>query len=125
MPIEYPSALELLEAAEEFLRKDVLDKLEGAQRYHLQVALNALAIVARELALGARLEAEESARLAELVGPTGPACEANQVLCAKIRARELTWRDAKLMRHLFATALGKMSIDNPRYATYLRATSPK
>jgi hypothetical protein len=121
MPENSPTALELLTAVEEFLQADVLPALRGSDRYHLQVALNALTIVGRELAAGAALDEAERQRLAALLGTSGSLEEARRMLCERIRARELGYRDPRLMQHLVATTMGKMSIDNPKYATYLQA----
>ena len=127
MPINCPSAAELTEAVQEFLKAEVLpllgaseDAREGGRhKYHLLVSLNALAIIARELALGPTLDEAERERLTALVGPADTLVEANRRLCARIRAREVSYRDPPLLEHLLSTTLGKMSIDNPRYATYL------
>jgi hypothetical protein len=113
--------MELLEAIREFLKTDVLPILTGNERYHLQVALNALGILARELDTGAQIDLAESQRLSSLLGVTDTREELNRILAMRIRNRQLTYNDGQLMDHLMQTTLGKMSIDNPNYATYLRA----
>ena len=132
MPINSPTAAELTDAVQEFLKADVLPLLgaEGARdggrhKYHLLVTLHALAIIARELTLGPALDEAERERLSALVGPAGTLADSNRRLCARIRAREVSYRDPALLEHLLKTTMGKMSIDNPRYATYLAALTPQ
>jgi hypothetical protein len=47
-----PTAVELLEAAREFLTDDVMRHTEGRLQFHARVTANVLAIVQRELELG-------------------------------------------------------------------------
>jgi aminoglycoside phosphotransferase (APT) family kinase protein len=68
-PYGRPTATELLEAVREYLLGSVLPKTSGQLSFHARVAANALAIVSRELNLGARapdgdLADEVAARLA-------------------------------------------------------------
>jgi hypothetical protein len=121
MPTNSPTSVELLAAVQEFLRAHVLPQLTGSDKYHLQVSLNALAILAREFATAGALDDAEQARLHNLLGFSGTLEEGNRALCARITERKLTYRDNRLMDHLWQTAIGKMSIDNPRYATYVNA----
>jgi hypothetical protein len=121
MPANRPTELELLNAVQEFLRTEVLPLLDGDQKYHLQVSLSALAIVGREIASSAQLDDAEHGRLASLLGVEDTRDRLNTLLARRIRERQLSYRDASLMQHLMRTAMGKMSIDNPKYATYQRA----
>jgi hypothetical protein len=120
MPANRPTSVELLNAVRGFLKIEVLPLLEGSEKYHLQVALNAVSIIEREISMAARLDEEERGRLGSLVGVSGTVSELNQLLCSQIRTRGHTYRDPRLMDHLLRTTLGKMSIDNPKYATYVR-----
>jgi hypothetical protein len=120
MPANRPTGVELLNAVQGFLKTEVLPLLKGSEKYHLQVALNAVAIIGRELATGARLDEEEQQRLGSLVGVSGTREDLNRLLCLQIRERRQTYRDPQLMDHLLRTTMGKMSIDNPKYATYVR-----
>jgi hypothetical protein len=121
MPSNRPTSAELLEAVQTFLKAEVLPALSGSSKYHVQVALSALGIVGREMAGADRLDAAERARLADLLHTEGSREELDRLLCARIRERQLTYRDAALVEHLRLTTMGKMSIDNPKYATYLHA----
>jgi hypothetical protein len=121
MPANRPTSAELLNAVLGFLKAEVLPLVSGSEKYHVHVALNALAILGRELTTGVRLDQEEQQRLTVLVGVSGTCENLNRLLCTRIRARQLTYRDPQLMDHLMRTTMAKMSIDNPKYATYARA----
>jgi Domain of unknown function (DUF6285) len=121
MPSNRPTSAELLQAVGGFLKAEVLPLLNGNEKYHLQVAINAVAILGREFASAAQFDAAEQERLGVLLGVTGTREELNRLLCLRIRERQLTYRDLPLRAHLMQTAIAKMSIDNPKYATYTRA----
>lgn len=123
MPSNSPTSAELLHAVQKFLKMEVLPALSGSSKYHVQVALTALGIVGREMADADRLDAAERHRLGELLRTQGSLEELNRLLCAGIRERRLSYRDAALIEHLKLTTMGKMSIDNPKYATYLQEIS--
>ena len=120
MPNNRPTSTELMSAVQAFLRAEVLPTLSGTQKYHLQVALNALAILGRELSSATQFDSAECDRLCSLLKASGTRQELNRALCAQIRARQFTYRDPQLISHLLQTAIDKISIDNPKYATYTR-----
>ena len=121
MPTNRPNNAELFAAVSGFLKDDVLPKLTGNEAYHLRVAMNALSILEREMSAAPALDAAETERLYALLGEAGTREGLNHALCAGIRAGKLTYRDPRLMDHLMKTTMGKMSIDNPKYATYVQA----
>lgn len=113
-----PSRLELLEIVAEFLRKDLLTKLEGATAFHTLVAANVLDIVRRELALTPGAEAAERARLECLLDTTGPLETLNDALCLAIREGRIGPDTPGLWDHLWATTLDTLAVDQPGYAAY-------
>ena len=121
MPSNRPTRDELLEAVAEFLEKRVMPKLDKHTVFHARVAVNVLSIVRRELEHGPRLDAEEMARLKDLLGRDGTLEELNGELCDRIRKGDLDHRNQDLMEHLFLTSMGKVSIDQPNYSAYQRA----
>jgi len=122
MPANRPTSAELLEAVQEFLSKEIAPQVSGSASYHLKVATNALAILEREAIQGPALDEAERAGLRGLLGRDGARDELNAALCAEIRERRKTYTDSALVSHLMKTTLGKMAIDNPKYATYVRET---
>lgn len=123
MPTNLPSAAQLLDAVADHLSEDVLDKLSGHDAFNLRVAINALRILQRETTLGPALDEAERRRLAALLHRDGDRDALVADLCGRVRVDRLDHRDPALLDHLMQTALGKLSIDNPKYATYLRALS--
>lgn len=116
MPQDRPSAAELLAAIREFLERDVQPKLDGRPHFHLRVAINSLGILEREATLGPKADADELARLRDLLDRSdGDMQELNSELARRLRAGLLDEQDSALMAHLEATIRDKMTIANPRY----------
>jgi aminoglycoside phosphotransferase (APT) family kinase protein len=104
-----PTAAELVEAAREWVDGDVRGATEGRVAFHARVAVNALAIVERELELGAAHRAAHAARLA------GLGCADEAELVAQIRSGELDDR-AEDVRLLVAESVrAKLEVANPRW----------
>ena len=108
-PHDRPSAAELVTAVREFLERDILDATEGRVRFHARVAINALGMVERELALGPAQAAAHAVRLARL-GVAGDA-----ELAAAIRAGDLDDRAAAVRTALIESVRDKLRVANPRY----------
>jgi hypothetical protein len=105
----HPTAAELVEAVREFLERDVLAATEGRVQFHTRVAVNALAMVERELTDGPAMELAHRARLNEL----GYADEA--ALSEAIRAGDLDDRWAEVKAAVEASVRDKLRIANPKY----------
>jgi hypothetical protein len=105
-----PTAAELVAAVEEFLRHEVMTATEGRLQFQARVAANALAIVGRELALGAEDEAAHVARLAGL----GMADDAE--LAAAIRDGRMDDRFGELIAVLSDAVAAKLAVAIPHYA---------
>jgi Domain of unknown function (DUF6285) len=108
-PHDVPTAEQLLEAVREWLERDVMPAVDGRLQFHTRVAVNVLAIVERELALGPAQAAAHRARLASL----GVADEAE--LAARIRAGDLDDRLDEVKDLVWATVRDKLAVANPRY----------
>lgn len=108
-PHDVPTAEQLLEAVREWLERDVMPAVDGRLRFHARVAVNVLAIVERELALGPAQAAAHRARLSAL----GVADEAE--LAARIRAGDLDDRLDEVKDLVWATVRDKLAVANPRY----------
>jgi hypothetical protein len=108
---EFPTAAELVDAVEQFLRNDVMPAVEGRLHFHALVAANVLAVVGRELADGPAQEAGHAQRLAAL----GAADDA--ALAAAIRAGEFDGRMPELLEALAADAAARVGVANPKHLT--------
>lgn len=108
-----PTAAELLQAVGEFLERELLPALEDpGLRFQTLVALNALGIARRELALGEALEGEEGRELAALLGREGPLGELLRTLAARIRHGQAP---PGTLAFLKAHVGRKLRIASPRY----------
>jgi hypothetical protein len=108
-PHDVPSATELLDAVREFLETDVLAITDGRVRFHVRVAANVLAMVAREIVLGPDQAAAHRLRLAGL----GVASDAE--FAAAIRSGALDWRSDEVRAVVRATVTDKLAVAHPLY----------
>ena len=122
---DLPSAEQLLAAVQTFLRDKIAAQLEGAEAYHLRVALHTLATVERELAATAEWQRVRES-LQELLRQLpqsqvvqGAAQDDRAELCEHIRSGALAVDNPQLLAWLKADALARVAVDNPRYSTYL------
>jgi len=108
-----PDSNRLLQAAVDYLDAELLPTLEGYHRFHLRVCVNALSIVARELALGVALEQGEEQRLAQLLGHSGSVGDLDAELTDRITSGDLPLETTGLAEHLQATLRDALAINNP------------
>jgi hypothetical protein len=105
---DVPTAGELVEAVREFLEDELMASLDGRARFHAQVAMNALAIVERELGQGGADVRAHQERLIAL----GYADDAGLASALRSGAEE-RWdevRDA-----VAESVAAKLRVANPRY----------
>ena len=117
-----PEPAVLIAAVAEFLRRDVMPKLNDQTAFHVRVSANALDLVVRQLEQEADGTATERARLIALLGNTvapDASLEAlNHALCAAIHNDTLNAQSPGLSKHLWATTRAKVAVDQPTYASY-------
>ena len=116
-----PDMGEMIQAVAEFLRADILPALTDARQvFQLKVALNALAIVGRQIETGARTDTEEHTMLSDLLRDTPEAAldpsvaGMNRQLAERIRAGATP---AGALATLKKIAVLKLSIASPRTLT--------
>lgn len=109
-PHDVPTAAQLVEAVREWLERDVLTGTQGRLQFHTRVAVNVLAMVERELAIGSEQKAAHQAMLARL------GVDDDAALAAAIRDGRLDWRDPDLRAAVRASVDAKLSVANPNYA---------
>ena len=126
-----PSAAELVEAVRAFLADKVLPEVHGRTAFHARVAINALAIVERELQSGPAARRAALARLEHLVADQAAAGgdeddeqrrqRLERELCRRIRSGALPIDDPALAEHLWQSTLDALAIDQPGYSGYRAA----
>jgi hypothetical protein len=119
--MDQPSALELVTAVREFIERYAMPELQGRTAFHARVAVNALAIVARELEQGHAAATDERRRLSALLGQDGTLEVLNRELCRRIRDTKIATDDPALAEHLVKATLAKVAIDQPSYSGYVHS----
>jgi hypothetical protein len=115
-----PTADEMLEAVEEFLRDKVMPAVSGHLNFHARVAANVIASVRREVAQSPNIEHGQHDRLVGLLGHDGDWESLNRELCESIRNGKLDLDDPALLEHLRLVAVENLGVDNPKYSAYAR-----
>jgi hypothetical protein len=123
-----PTAIELLEAAADFVDREILPATEGRIQFQSRVVANVMRIVAREIEKEDRFVGSEMHALAELLGADEPhvhglddlrkaTFDLNQRLSEKIRSGDADsgrWR-ASVLKVVRQSVEDKLRITNPRY----------
>ena len=123
-----PTSIELLEAAADFVDREIVPVIEGQRQFQARVVANVMRIVAREIEMEDRHVRGEVRALAKLLGHQEPhvhglkdvteaAFKLNGELSAKIRAGEAdsgAWR-AQVLAAVRQSVEDKLRIANPRY----------
>ena len=120
-----PTPQELINAVADFLRNDVAPVISGHNAFKLRVSINALDLVMRQLALEQGSDAAELTRLLRLLGKEGSLGELNRVLADQIAKGEVDLQTPGLADHLWQTAMDKLAVDQPNYASYKRELGSK
>lgn len=108
-PHDRPDAIELVDIVREFLHDDVIPVLEGQVAFHTRVAVNALAIVDRELRLGPGHQEAHATRLLAFD------CTSDAELAERIRAGELDDRYQEVAAAVRELVWDKIAVMNPKY----------
>ena len=117
MPAIQPDAPALLDAAIDYLERELLPGLAGYHRFQCRVTVNVLAQVRRELALAPGQADAERARLVALLGadPDGDRDALSRELAARIRAGQIALDDPALLDHLRQSLVEALRINNPKW----------
>ena len=115
MPASKPEATALLDAALDYLERELLPTLSGYHRFQLRVTANVLAQIRRELALAPAHTEAERTRLTSLLGHAGERDELSRELAARIRAGDIALDDPALLDHLRRSLVEALRINNPKW----------
>jgi hypothetical protein len=115
-----PTPTELIKAVADFLRNEISPAISGHNAFKLRVAMNALDLVTRQLALEQGGDAAEAARLTQLLGMQGSLVDLNRTLAERIASGEVDLQTPGLSDHLWRTTMDKLAVDQPNYASYKR-----
>src|SRR5436305_8639833 len=79
-----PTPSELIKAVADFLRNELTPAISGHSAFKLRVAINALDLVTRQLALQGESDVRELARLSQLLGMDSSLLDLNRALDDRI-----------------------------------------
>ncbi len=123
-----PTSIELLEAAADFVDREIVPAIEGARQFQARVVANVMRIVAREIQNedpAVRVEVKALARLLERDAPhlhslddlRKASASMGEELSVRIRAGDAdsgSWR-AEVLSVVRQSVEDKLRIANPRY----------
>jgi hypothetical protein len=118
-----PTPIELTRTVADFLRNDIAPLISGHQAFKLRVAVNILDLVTRQLTREEGSDAAELERLRSLLGIDGSVTDLNRALAERIAKGEVDLATPGLSEHLWQTAMDKLAVDQPNYASYKRELS--
>ena len=120
-----PTPTELTKAVADFLRNEITPAISGHNAFKLRVAINALDLVTRQLALEQGGDVAEAARLTQLLDMHGSLADLNRALADRIARGEADLQTPGLSDHLWQTTMDKLAVDQPNYASYKRELGEK
>jgi hypothetical protein len=120
-----PTPSELIKAVADFLRNELTPAIGGHSAFKMRIAINALDLVTRQLALEGSSNAAELARLTQLLGIEDSLGELNGVLADRIATGQADLQTPGLAEHLWQTTMDKLAVDQPNYAAYRRELERK
>ena len=123
-----PTSVELLEAAADFVDREIVPAIEGARQFQARVVANVMRIVAREIQMEDPAVRVEVKALARLLGSDAPhlhslddlrkaSASMGEELSARIRAGDAdsgSWR-VEVLSVVRQSVEDKLKIANPRY----------
>jgi hypothetical protein len=115
VPASKPEPAVLLDAAIDYLERELLPTLTGYHRFQCRVTTNVLAQVRRELLLAPAQAEAERVRLVALLGHDGERDELDRELATRIRDGVLALEDPALLAHLRCSLLEALRINNPKW----------
>lgn len=105
---EIATAIAELPRAAEITGGDKMDR-------DMRIGARLQSLLMRQREIGARLASEEAERIQHMLGIKGGLEQLRAALCATLRHGQFDGDAATLNAHLWATALGQLAVDEPRY----------
>ncbi|NIJ37771.1 hypothetical protein FHR22_002474 [Sphingopyxis panaciterrae] len=118
---DQPTLDELLGGVIDFLRETVVPEAKPRTAFQARVAASTLELVWRQIEFGAPAEEQEKQRLIGLLGVNGDLAELNEQLADALADGRLDVQSPGVARHLRATTLEKLAVDQPHYSGYRAA----
>lgn len=107
IPHDSPTMAQLVESVREWIHTDLIPGVDGRLKFHARVAANILAIVERELELGADQATKHRGRLAAL------GMSNDRELADAIRDGLMDERLDEVREHVRSSVVDKLRVANP------------
>ena len=114
MVFDRPTAFELLDSVSVFLEEKIKGELPKHLAFNVQIAINVINIVKREIENGKEIN-ESSKKLIADILQQGNSTES---LSKAIKDGKIDLDNKELQRVLLEITKMKLSVDNPNYSTY-------
>ena len=114
MIFDRPTAYELLDAVSIFLEEKIKNELPKHLGFNLQIAINVINIVKREIKSGKEIDETSSKLISDLLEDE----DTMKSLAESIKNKTLDLEDKNLQSALLEITKMKLSVDNPKYSTY-------
>ncbi len=114
MIFDRPTAYELLDAVSIFLEGKIKNELPKHLGFNLQIAINVINIVKREIKSGKEIDETSSKLISDLLEHE----DTMKSLAEAIKNQTLDLEDKNLQSALLEITKMKLSVDNPKYSTY-------
>ena len=114
MIFDRPTAYELLDAVSIFLEGKIKNELPKHLGFNLQIAINVINIVKREIKSGKEIDETSSKLISDLLEDE----DTMKSLAESIKNKTLDLEDKNLQSALLEITKMKLSVDNPKYSTY-------
>ena len=116
MIFDRPTLIELIDSIRIFLIEDIKNELANHLAFKIQIAINVLNIIKRELNDGEELSSEIQDMIKLLIKDK----DMNSIkdLAELIQNGQLDLSDKNLQEVLIKLSKNKVSVDNPNYSTY-------
>jgi aminoglycoside phosphotransferase (APT) family kinase protein len=114
--VDMPRTDELVRAARDFLRDDVMSATTGRTRFLARVAANALDIAARDSAVGDLHRARQRERLRRLLAVDGDLPSLCRKVAERLRDGSMPLDHPGLADYLRESVVNQVAIDQPRYS---------
>jgi hypothetical protein len=111
-PHDPPTAMQLTESVREWLENQVMPNVSGAMQFNARVAVNVLAMVEREIALGGEQQERHAYGLRQL------GCADDADLARRIRSGDFEVDGevrADVEEFVFESVVDKLRVANPKY----------
>jgi hypothetical protein len=118
---DQPDPSAILTSIADFLRSVVVPESRPHIAYQARVAANAVDLVRRQIELAPATDAAEQARLKSFLGREGGLDDLNTALAESLASGATALGAPGLSKHLWATTLAKLAVDQPTYSGYRAA----